>query len=61
MCRVDGGRRELRVKAVLASQFADAPALRKPDVVTLLEEDKICGYFGGGYLYAEPSRLEPLL
>ena len=51
----------MRVKAALASQFAAAPALRKPDVVTLLEEDKICGYFGGGYLYAEPSRLEPLL
>lgn len=61
MCRVDGAKRELRVKAVLASQFADAPVLRNPDVITLLEEDKVCGYFGGGYLYATPARMEPVL
>ncbi len=61
MCRVDGAKRELRVAAVVASQFADAPVLRKPDVITLLEEDKVCGYFGGGYLYATPERMEPLL
>jgi len=29
--------------------------------VTLLEEDKIAGYFGGGRLYATPDRQEPLL
>jgi photosynthetic reaction center H subunit len=37
------------------------PALRNPDVVTLLEEDKIVGFYGGGTLYALPSRTEPLL
>jgi photosynthetic reaction center H subunit len=30
-------------------------------VVTLLEEEKIMGYYGAGTLYAEPSRAEPLL
>ncbi len=29
--------------------------------VTLLEEEKIFGYFGGGTLYADPRRVEPLL
>jgi hypothetical protein len=26
-----------------------------------LEEEKVAGYFGGGTLYAEPSRAEPLV
>jgi len=51
----------VKVKALLASQFADVPKTKHPDQVTLLEEDKIVGYFGGGTLYAKPSRLEPLL
>jgi len=37
------------------------PATRAPDSITLLEEEKICAYFGGGLLYATPSRQEPLL
>jgi photosynthetic reaction center H subunit len=53
--------REVHVYALLAAQFADVPALRNPDQVTLLEEDKISGYFGGGLLYATPERAEPLL
>lgn len=51
----------VRVNALLAGQFARIPALANPDRVTLLEEDKICGYFGGGTLYAEPSRQEPCI
>ena len=31
------------------------------DTVTLYEEDRIVGYFGGGYLYATPERAEPLI
>ena len=53
--------RSMRVGAILASQFADVPALRNADVITLLEEDKISGYFAGGLLYATPERAEPLL
>lgn len=49
------------VKSILAMQFADAPMLANPDVVTMLEEDKIQAYFASGHLYATPSRLEPLL
>ncbi len=58
-CKV--GRRQVEVHAIFGSQFAAVPATRQPDQVTLLEEDKICGYYGGGTLYAEPARAEPLL
>jgi len=51
----------IKVEALLASQFADVPALRKPDSVTRLEEEKICAYYGAGTLYATPHRAEPLL
>jgi photosynthetic reaction center H subunit len=46
---------------ILSSQFADVPRTKKPDEVTLLEEDKIVAYFSGGLLYATPQRTEPLL
>lgn len=49
------------VDAIHAHHFAHVPTTKVPDEVTRLEEDKICGYFGGGKLYAEPARLEPLV
>jgi photosynthetic reaction center H subunit len=55
------GAREVRVKSIFAEHFAQVPALRNPDQVTLLEEDRICAYYGGGHLYAEPKRQEPWL
>jgi photosynthetic reaction center H subunit len=51
----------VRVDAILASQFADAPALEKPDQITFYEEDRVQAYFGGGYLYATPAREESLI
>ena len=59
--RIHGGARVVTVQAVHAKHFANVPALRNPEQITLLEEDKICGYYGGGVLYAHPSRLEPIL
>lgn len=59
--RVDAGRGVVKVVAILAGQFAGVPRLRHPDQVTLLEEDRITAYFGGGHLYAHPARQEPLL
>ena len=59
--RINKRRGFVKVGAILASQFADVPALKSPDRVTLLEEDRICGYYGGGYLYAVAARTEPLL
>ncbi|HRD75112.1 MAG TPA: photosynthetic reaction center subunit H [Hyphomicrobiaceae bacterium] len=59
--RVAGNRRLVHVRSILASQFAGVPAISTPDAVTRREEDRICGYFGGGTLYATPSRQESLL
>jgi photosynthetic reaction center H subunit len=51
----------LHVKSITGAQFADVPGTRNPDLVTLLEEDKIQAYYAGGYLFAHPSRREPLV
>lgn len=60
-CDVDGKESIVQVEAILGSQFANVPTLAKPDEVTLLEEDRICAYYGGGTLYATPSRTESIL
>ncbi|MCU0870116.1 MAG: PRC-barrel domain-containing protein, partial [Burkholderiales bacterium] len=49
------------VKALLAHQFANVPALKADDRVTLLEEEKVTAYYGAGTLYAKPDRAEPLI
>lgn len=51
----------IKVEAVTGEQFAHVPATAKPESVTLLEEDKICAYYGAGTLYALKNRQEPLL
>lgn len=61
LARVDGRARAVRVNSILSNQFAGVPGHRYPDQVSLLEEDKIFGYYGAGKLYAEPSREEPLI
>jgi photosynthetic reaction center H subunit len=58
---VDGRLKEVRVKAILSSQFAGVPVTSESDSVSRREEDRICGYYGGGTLYATPLRAEPLL
>jgi photosynthetic reaction center H subunit len=54
------GQPHVRVEALLASQYAGVPGTASPDQITLLEEEKICAYYGGGLLYATPQRLEPM-
>lgn len=51
----------IMVDAILGAHFANVPGLKSPDTVTLLEEEKIAGYYGGGLLYATPDRQEPLI
>lgn len=60
-CRISRARREVRVQAINGAQFANVPTLASADRVTLLEEDRISAYYGGGTLYATPERTEPLL
>ena len=61
MARVNSWRGQIKVRSILSHQFADVPKLKSPDRVTKLEEDRITGYYAGGTLYAEPSRLWPAL
>lgn len=59
--KIDGRRRRVHVNAITGAQFANVPALRSPDQVTFLEEDRISAYYGGGLLFSHPLRRESLL
>lgn len=61
MADIDKRAGRIMVDAILGAQFSDVPRLKAADRVTLLEEERVMAYFGGGYLYATPSRQEPLL
>jgi len=54
-------RNQVEVHAIYARHFAAVPALKNPDQVTKLEEEKITAYYGGGTLYADATRSEPLI
>jgi photosynthetic reaction center H subunit len=54
-------RNQVEVNAIYGRHFADVPQLRNPDQVTKLEEEKISAYYGGGTLYADPKRNQPLI
>ena len=51
----------IKINAVLARHFAEAPGLREPDTVPMREEDRITAYYAGGSLYARPQRMGPVL
>ncbi len=53
--------KHVKVLALMGRHFADIPGTKLSDVVTKLEEERIFGYFGGGTLYADPSREESLI
>lgn len=54
-------KKEFYVHALMADQYKDIPSIAKKDEITMLEEERIQAYFGGGNLYATPQRSEPLL
>ncbi len=51
----------VKAHSIYAAQFAQVPVTKSADQVTLLEEEKISAYYGGGTLFADPTRAEPLL
>ncbi len=53
--------RRISVFAILGHQFANVPATAKPDTVTMLEEERVMAYYGGGLFYARPGRADPIL
>lgn len=59
--KIDGARRQIRVHSILGSHFSLVPVLASADQITRREEDRICAFYAGGTLYAEPGRAEPLL
>ncbi len=54
-------RPQVDVSSILAKHFQLVPQTKSATEVTLLEEDKITAFYGGGTLYATPQRREPLL
>ena len=61
MSSVDKRRRSVEIDALLGHQFEGAPETPTNDQITLNQEERVQAFFGGGYLYATPSRAEPLL
>lgn len=61
LSRISGSAGKVTVNSILGSQFIKVPAHKKPDLVTRLEEDRICAFYASGNLYATPARAEPLL
>lgn len=49
------------VHALTADRFADVPQIASQDQITMLEEEKLMGFFGGGNMYGAPGRQEPLI
>ncbi|MEL7466292.1 MAG: photosynthetic reaction center subunit H [Pseudomonadota bacterium] len=52
---------EVRVHALYGHQFTGVPLTKTAGQITLLEEDKISAYYGGGTLYADIDRQDPQL
>ena len=61
MAKVKGKNGQVVIDAINASDFAVAPVPVTAGQITLYEEERIVAYFGGGYLYANRGRQEPLI
>lgn len=58
---IDSREKEIRVVSLNSKQFENIPLCASDAVVTLLEEDKIQGYYGGAHVYGSPQRSEPFI
>jgi photosynthetic reaction center H subunit len=54
LCNLDAKRRIVRVRTLPQEALANAP-VRAGDVITWEEEDRVNGYFAGGFLYDESA------
>ena len=52
---------KVQVDSILSTQFDKVPALRNPEQISRLEEEKISAFYGAGTLFATPERQEPLV
>lgn len=55
------GKDRVTVRSLHAHNIEGIPTTKSDSEITLLEEEKIMGYYGGGTLYATPSRSEPIV
>ncbi|MCC7055132.1 MAG: PRC-barrel domain-containing protein [Gemmatimonadaceae bacterium] len=51
----------VQINVLKGADFAGIPVTKHPDLVTLLEEDKISAYFGAGSLWNSDVRFGPLV
>jgi photosynthetic reaction center H subunit len=49
------------IDAINAADYDAVPQLASATEITRYEEERVIGYFGGGYLYANAGRQEPIL
>jgi len=49
------------IDAINAADYDGVPQLETAGEITRYEEERIIGYFGGGYLYANAGRQEPII
>ena len=49
------------IDAINAADYDGVPQLSTAGEITRYEEERVMGYFGGGYLYANANRQEPFL
>jgi photosynthetic reaction center H subunit len=61
MLSVDADAEVVTVKALKAAEFANVPALKAADSVTLLEEERVSAYYVGGFFYGNKFAKEPIL
>ena len=61
MSKVEARKGRVVIDAINAADFAGVPTPVTPGQVTFYEEERIVAYFGGGYLYANRARQEPLI
>ena len=59
LAKFESKRGPIGVRSILGGQFANVPGIANETTVTKLEEERIVAYYGGGQLFAEPSRQEP--
>jgi len=58
---IDKTNGRITIDAIYSHQFENVPQLANPDQITMLEEEKIMGYFGAGLMFADNERGEPII
>ncbi len=61
MSKVQGKKGRVVIDAINAADFAAAPVPATAGEISFYEEERVMAYFGGGYLYANSARQEPIL